>query len=70
MSFKLIAILKEVLDVSWNPYEEKFKVGDKVKEIYGDEELCRILDKRRSWNEVETNPIKKSYIPISIPADP
>ena len=70
MSFKLIAILKEVLDVSWNPYEEKFKVGDKVKEIYGDEELCRILDKRRSWNEVETNPIKKSYIPIYIPADP
>ena len=70
MSFKLIAILKEVLDVSWNPYEEKFKVGDKVKEIYGDEELCRILDKRRSWNEVEANPIKKSYIPIYIPADP
>ena len=32
--------------------------------------MCRILDKRRSWNEVEANPIKKSYIPIYIPADP
>ena len=70
MSIKLITILKEALDVSWNPYEEKFKVGDKAKEIYGDEELCKILDKRQNWNEVETNPVKKSYIPMYIPADP
>ena len=43
MSFKLIAILKEVLDVSWNPYEEKFKVGDKAHKTKGYRFPCTIV---------------------------
>jgi hypothetical protein len=65
MSFKLITILKEALDVSWNPYQEtqyKFKVGDKVKNIVAFWSYL-VLDKRQNWKDVEANPIKKSYIP-------
>jgi hypothetical protein len=46
MSFKLITILKEVLDVSWNPYEEsssEFKIGDTVYEV-GSEDPAKVID--------------------------
>lgn len=46
MSIKLITILKEALDVSWNPYEEsnpKFKIGNQVYEI-GDDVPIKIID--------------------------
>jgi hypothetical protein len=57
--------LSEALDVSWNPYGEdqyQFKVGDKARESDGDQELCKILDRRPDWNGVIKNPIDKAYI--------
>lgn len=65
MSIKLITILKEALDVSWNPFGEdyyKFKIGDKARESNGDQESCKILDRRPDWNGVIKNPIDKAYI--------
>jgi hypothetical protein len=35
-----------------NPDPYKYKVGEIVRELYGDEESCKILDRRPNWTAV------------------
>jgi hypothetical protein len=60
MSIKLSNILNEVKINNPDPY--KYKVGEIVRELYGDEESCKILDRRPNWAAVEKNPVEKKYI--------
>ena len=56
--------LTEILDEYKvnKPVTYKYKVGEIVRELYGDEESCKILDRRPNWEAVEKNPVEKKYI--------
>jgi hypothetical protein len=44
------------------PTTYKYKVGEIVRELYGDEESCKILDRRPNWEAVISNPTNREYI--------
>ena len=56
--------LTEILDEYKinKPVTYKYKIGEIVRELYGDEESCKILDRRPNWEAVEKNPVEKKYI--------
>ena len=47
----------------------KYKVGETVREENGDEEACKILDRRVDWNAVKMDPVDKQYLPMFMDHD-
>jgi hypothetical protein len=62
MSIKLSNILNETKINKPDTATYKYKVGETVRELYGDEESCKILDRRPNWEAVISNPTNREYI--------
>jgi len=47
----------------------KYRIGENVREMYGDEQVGKIVDIRNDWKAVRENPIDPEYIPMWIQLD-
>ena len=47
----------------------QYKVGDIVQEMYGNEELAKVIDIRPNYSAVEKNPIDMGFIPMWLERD-